>query len=164
MELSTHFPPFIFNVHWLIRREVKRKEKSHYLALILILSILQFKQHERRLCRDLQKRVKQFYEYYLSRKSAFNEDIILAELSSSLRRQVVLFLNRDIITKIPFFNGEDENFVSHVVSVLRPEFCVPNDYVFKENDTGNEMYFLIKGRVSILKGNPETLIAYLDEV
>lgn len=80
---------------------------------------------DRHLPKYLWRRVKAYYMHYLSRKSAFDEDTILLELSDALRREVVLHLNKDIIDRIPFFANSDESFVTHIVSLLRPQFCAP---------------------------------------
>lgn len=36
----------------------------------------------------------------------------------------MLHLNRDIIAKIPFFEGQDPGFVSYAVSLMKPEVRV----------------------------------------
>ena len=41
-------------------------------------------------------------------------------------------------------------FISYVVSLMRPEFCVPNDLVFREGDIGKEMYFLTQGIMEVV--------------
>ena len=41
-----------------------------------------------------------------TRKSAFDEERILSELSDTLRQEVVLFLNDDIIDTIALFKGQ----------------------------------------------------------
>lgn len=82
----------------------------------------------------LANRVLSYYDKLMKRKSAFNEDAILAELSGSLRRAVVLHLNRDIIGSISFFRGASEGLIYHVVSVLRPQFAAPGEYVFREGE------------------------------
>ena len=33
---------------------------------------------------------------------------------------------------------------------MRPEFCVPNDFVFREGDIGKEMYFLTQGIMEVV--------------
>jgi len=68
----------------------------------------------------LGNRVMSYFDKLLTRKSAFDEDSILSELSGSLRRAVVLHLNKDIIGSINFFRGASEGLIYHVVSVLRP--------------------------------------------
>ena len=44
--------------------------------------------HERKVAPDLFTRTCSQYEFYLSRKSAFDEEVILSELTESLRQEV----------------------------------------------------------------------------
>eukprot|EP00500_Bicosoecida_sp_ms1_P000160 CAMPEP_0203810142 /NCGR_PEP_ID=MMETSP0115-20131106/2759_1 /ASSEMBLY_ACC=CAM_ASM_000227 /TAXON_ID=33651 /ORGANISM="Bicosoecid sp, Strain ms1" /LENGTH=1752 /DNA_ID=CAMNT_0050718925 /DNA_START=358 /DNA_END=5612 /DNA_ORIENTATION=- len=110
---------------------------------------------ERNITPDLRKKIRRYYEYYLSRKSAFDEATILSELSDSLKREAILHLNKDIIRKIPFFEAQSEGFISFVMSIMSPMFCVPRDYIFQQGEIGLEMYFLVKGRVEVVQGTGE---------
>jgi CRP-like cAMP-binding protein len=108
---------------------------------------------DRKLSRELRRKVQMYYEYYLDRKSAFDEEKILSELSGTLRRDIVMFLNRDIMSKIDFFSSiQDENFISYVMTLMKPMFCVPYDFIFKEGQIGHDMYFLVKGKVEVVGG------------
>ena len=62
--------------------------------------------HERKLSKTTQKRMRNYYSHYLARKSAFDEDAILADLSDSLRQEVVMHLNGDIVSKIAIFEDQ----------------------------------------------------------
>lgn len=105
---------------------------------------------EKRVARDTRLRVRKHYEYVLERKSAFDEAGMLSELSEALRQELVAYLNRDIIHKLPFFDTSDPGFLSFAVSLMRPEFTMQGDDIFVEGQIGNEMYFLIRGVVHIV--------------
>jgi hypothetical protein len=62
--------------------------------------------HERKLSQDTQRRMRNYYGHYLARKSAFDEDAILSELSDSLRQEVIMCLNGDVVTKISIFEDQ----------------------------------------------------------
>mmetsp|Transcript_139439 Transcript_139439/g.338746 ORF Transcript_139439/g.338746 Transcript_139439/m.338746 type:complete len:346 (-) Transcript_139439:39-1076(-) len=110
---------------------------------------------ERNVTPELRKKIRKYYEYYLARKSAFDETAILSELSDSLKREAVMHLNKDIIRKIPFFEAQSDGFISFVMSIMSPMFCVPRDYIFQEGEIGLEMCFLVKGRVEVVQGSGE---------
>ena len=59
-------------------------------------------QRERNLSRPLRRKVRKYYQFYLDRKTAFDEASILGELTESLKAEAIMHLNRDIIGKIPF--------------------------------------------------------------
>lgn len=75
--------------------------------------------------------------------AACSHDVV--SLSSSLRS----FLHRDTIEKCSIFKDAEEPFLRAVTTKLK--FCVslPGDYVFKEDDAGDKIYFLRKGRIEI---------------
>lgn len=106
--------------------------------------------HDKGASKSLARRVIRYYDYYLSRKSAFDEDVILEELSDTLRREVVLFINMDIIRRVPYFFHKDREFVTLLVSLLRPQFVYPGAFLYSEGETASEMFFLIKGQVEIV--------------
>ncbi len=86
-------------------------------------------------------------------KSAFDESNLLNNLSEKLRREVVMFLNADIIQKIPIFQGiDDKLFISNLMSIMNPTVCSSGDMIIKEGSYGQQMYFLVKGCVEITGG------------
>lgn len=105
---------------------------------------------ERNIPKPLATRLRRYYEYYLMQRDDENEDTVLTSLSDNLRSQLVLHLNRDVVSKIAFFATQDDACVSYLMGILDPEFCTPGEYVFKEGQIGRHMYFLVKGVAEIL--------------
>jgi hypothetical protein len=107
---------------------------------------------DKKLAKATQKKIVKYYDQYLTQKSAFDEVRILAELSDTLRQEVVMFLNADIIQSISLFKDQDDGFITYVMSLMRPEYASANDYVFREGEIGKAMYFLYRGMVEVLGG------------
>jgi len=105
---------------------------------------------ERKISQPLTERLRRYYEYYLLQRDDENEETILAALSDDLRSQLVLHLNRDVVSKISFFATQDDACVSYLMGILDPEFCTPGEYVFKEGQVGRHMYFLVKGVAEVV--------------
>ncbi|ETL38959.1 hypothetical protein L916_09590 [Phytophthora nicotianae] len=105
---------------------------------------------ERKISQPLAERLRRYYEYYLLQRDDENEETILAALSDDLRSQLVLHLNRDVVSKISFFATQDDACVSYLMGILDPEFCTPGEYVFKEGQVGRHMYFLVKGAAEVV--------------
>eukprot|EP00854_Cymbomonas_tetramitiformis_P030666 gene30666-38381_t len=150
---------------------------------------LQIKQYmqEQNLPKEVQMRVKKYYEHYLARKSVFDEEAILRELTPRLRQELLLYLHRDHIRKISFFRHQPENFISHTISLMTMQFYVPGDIVFYQavaglvcpdrlwqvwygalqGDDANEIFFLVRGQMEIVGclglEDKETVHAVLDE-
>src|SRR5689334_7612102 len=87
---------------------------------------------------NLQARIHDYYDYLWSRQkglrsfnsisnycSGLDEDDILSDLPPSLRTEVALFLNREVIQKVPFFKNASESFISVLVRLLKPQVCAP---------------------------------------
>lgn len=103
--------------------------------------------------------------------------------------QVIYHLNADIIRTVPYFMNKDTDFVLHVVSLLRPQYAAPGEFLYFEvtcvlsqcacaalvvsccvclqGDVAWEMFFLLKGTVELLTGvgdpNKEAVTAVMEE-
>ena len=51
------------------------------------------------------------------------------------------------VKQVPMFNGMQEEIVVRICYVLRPLNCMGGDFIFKENELGQEMYLIEKGLV-----------------
>jgi hypothetical protein len=58
---------------------------------------------ERKLPKDLATRIRKYYKFFLSQKTALNEAKILQGLSPQLREEVAAFLMADIVQLHPYF-------------------------------------------------------------
>ena len=122
---------------------------------------------EAQLPKDLGKRIRKYFEYSLSKKKSaiynkaygYNADELLLELSSILRNDVITYVERDLIGRIPFFRDKCISFVASTVQLLQPVVVQSGDYIIKENVNADEMYFLIKGRAVVCSG--EKVVATL---
>jgi len=103
----------------------------------------------RALPSELQSRIRKYYSFYWSRQSVFNESSILNQLPSHLRREVTLFLHKDMISKVPVFQDADSSFIAALVTVLAPLQAAPGDYVAVAGEVGLEMFFIDFGHVAI---------------
>ena len=103
------------------------------------------KVHEIMTCLNLpdhlKARVNEFYVYKWARSSGFDEDDFLGELSKTLRSDVSQFLRKDIITKCPFFQKCNLNFIDSIIHVMQREIYLPEDFVIPHNRLNAEMFF-----------------------
>jgi len=98
----------------------------------------------------LQKKISNYYSYIWKKRLGFDESVFLSSLPQGLQNEVSVHLKREILQKIPLFEGVSDEFLKEVSLHMRPIVCVPNEYVFKENDLGHEMYFIIRGKLEII--------------
>lgn len=111
----------------------------------------------------LQRRIRDYYNYLWEKRLGYDEMSVLSQLPPTLRTEVALFLIRDILVKVPMFQGAEESFLKEIALELRPVVFTPGDFVFREGDPGNEMYFISRGRLDVLSGDGSILFKTLGE-
>ncbi|EJK70459.1 hypothetical protein THAOC_08182 [Thalassiosira oceanica] len=120
-----------------------------------------------KLPKNLGKQVRDFFEFKLRRQrqflvsSNYNVDELLDELGSGLRADVLLYMDRHLISKIPFLKDKVPQFVADVISMFQPMVFQEGDFICKENSQADEMFFLIRGSAGIYYGTK--LIVVIDE-
>ena len=119
--------------------------------------------HYRDVPGDLQENIRQYYDYVWNNRRGFDETVVLEELPSSLKLQVALHLNKEIIEKVPMFQGAPEDLIRQIVLNLKPVLYTPGDYVFRKGEMGDQMYFISKGKVEIVSEDGQTVYATLSE-
>ena len=65
----------------------------------------------------LQTRIRDYHSFSLSRQTMFDEAECLGSLPNHLRREVALYLHRDMISLTPFFKEAPTSFVATLVQV-----------------------------------------------
>ncbi|EQC32905.1 hypothetical protein SDRG_09436 [Saprolegnia diclina VS20] len=106
--------------------------------------------NERNLPKPLRVRIRKHFEFYLAQKEISADSDLVHELSDDLRTQLVIHLNKDVVTKIPFFANQDDACISYLMGILNQECFTPGEFVFREGEFGRHMYFLVKGTVDVV--------------
>jgi hypothetical protein len=99
---------------------------------------------------SIQDRVKNYYHYlWETRHGITNVDFLLA-LPQTLRLEISLYLNKGILDKVSLFHGTDEVFIHEVIQELEPLVFLPGDFVIRQGEFGDCMYFLSAGSVEVV--------------
>ena len=121
-----------------------------------------------KLPKELSRQVRDFFEFKMAKSqhaflisSNYDVDELLDELGSGLRADVLLYMDRQLISKVPFLQNKVPQFVADIISMFQPMVFQENDYICKEGTQADEMFFLIKGKAGIYYGSK--LIVMLDE-
>jgi hypothetical protein len=104
---------------------------------------------------ELQRKIKDYYVYMWHKKLGFDESEFLKGLPDGLKREVSLQLKNEIVNTIPLFKNTDENFMMDIALRLKPVVAIPGEMIIKEGDIGNEMYFILKGEMSLVTSKSE---------
>ena len=64
--------------------------------------------------------------------------------------EISLFLNRTIIDKVSLFKDANDIFIREIVQILEPLIFLPDDYIIRQEEYGECMYFLNSGDIEVL--------------
>jgi hypothetical protein len=117
----------------------------------------------RKLPKNLQDRILDYYEYLFERNLGSDESDFYNDLPKSLVRDIKLYLNKDLIAKIPFFKSASDALLTELVLSLRAVFFLPNDFVMRKGEIGHNLYFINKGTVNVIQEEDGKVLATLHE-
>ena len=100
----------------------------------------------------LQSRVKNYYAYLWETQKSVSSVSLTEELPHTLSMEILLFLNRTILEKVSLFKNANEIFIREIVQLIRPMVFLPDDYIIRQGEYGDCMYFLSSGDVEVLVG------------
>jgi CRP-like cAMP-binding protein len=110
---------------------------------------------------QLQDRITRYHDYIWTRQHGVDEDQILEELPFTLRTQIIACTNHDTVSRIPFFADCAKDFLKHLLSVLKPVTFLPDDYVIRAGEAGQEMYFIEHGATAVMSADGRMTYAVL---
>ena len=135
----TNLSDMIFNLN---RPEVKFREQMDDLNDFF---------ESREIPQDMRVKIREYYDYLHSRNRFYAEETIISSLSDTLKRDVLIFINRPIL-KNEFFKDFDSTFNAAIISVLLRQTFQPKEVVLREGDPGRAMFFLLEGELDIFVG------------
>ncbi len=124
------------------------------------------------LPRDLRKRLRSFYELVYPSKRAFNETDILEGLTKPLRAKVALHKCRNVLEALRLVtadevtggmagNAKKMTFLAEAISLnLRRVVYVDGDYIIRQDEDSEGMYFISTGFAEVLNED-ETVLTTL---
>ncbi|GMI22635.1 hypothetical protein TeGR_g8994, partial [Tetraparma gracilis] len=88
--------------------------------------------------------------FFFDVKSPFNEDGgLLAMMPRELRREIILQSHREIIPQIPLFKRQSRDFVSTVLTKMRPHCISKGQQILHSIDGSDGVYFIMKGTAAM---------------
>lgn len=104
----------------------------------------------KRIPAPIQDRVKNYYNYLWETQHGIHDVDFILTLPKTLRLEIALFLNQDILEKVSLFKNADELFIHEVIEELEPLVFLPGDFVIRQGEFGDCMYFLSSGSVEVI--------------
>jgi voltage-gated potassium channel len=99
---------------------------------------------------ELQERVRDYYSYLWEQKKSITSRTVVEDLPPSLSLEILMHQNRTLLEKVEVFQGADEVFIREAVQKLRPRVFVPREYIVRQGEYGDSMYFLTLGELEVL--------------
>ncbi len=115
----------------------------------------------RNIPHDLQKKINDYYNYLWESRRGYDESSVLGDLPGPLKESVALFLNKDIIEKVPIFESASKDLIKDVVMNMEPVVFTPGDYIVRAGEVGFDMYFISRGRVDVISADEKAHYATL---
>ena len=106
----------------------------------------------RRLPTELQARIRSYYLTIWVRRGGVDDAAIMEELPNTLRTEISLVMNQDILGKVPIFASSSTGFIHSLVQHLKLQTYGPKELIVREGDIGSEMYFVSRGQVNVIVG------------
>lgn len=118
----------------------------------------------KKLPQDLQADVRAYYNYLWKSGKALEKNDLLRDLPQYLKNKMSLYLNREIVSKVPLFQkfADDERFITAVVMSLKSIVCLPNFFVVRKGEIGNDMYFVSRGELNVVTDDGNVVFTFRD--
>ncbi|KAJ7569912.1 hypothetical protein O6H91_01G099900 [Diphasiastrum complanatum] len=107
----------------------------------------------RRLPLELRDRVRRYEHYKWVATRGVDEQSIVQDLPSDLRREIKRHLCLELVRKVPLFNQMDDRLLDAVCERLKPALHTGGTYIIRECDPVKEMLFVIRGNLQSVTTN-----------
>lgn len=120
---------------------------------------------EANLSKDLRNKLKHALRYSAEKRgfSWLDKLSIFNELPKPLRYEVAMNMHHGAVRELNFFEHKDQSIIAAIVPLLQPMFLERNDYVYKKGEFADEIYFIVRGRISYVFGKEETVLKYMQK-
>jgi hypothetical protein len=108
-----------------------------------------------RIPAEMQERVRDYYSYLWAKQRGVNVSNVLDDIPRGLSQEILMFLNREVLNRVDIFKGAEEIFIRESVQLLRPRVFLPDEYIIRQGEYADCMYFLTGGEVRIVIGENE---------
>ena len=103
----------------------------------------------RKYPKDLEERICTYYSLCKSGRNTFSETEVISDLPNSLKSEIAFYINHVILERVPLFAEFDLPLVKSLSGILFPEVFLRGDFVVKQGNIGEEMYFINTGVVEV---------------
>lgn len=111
-----------------------------------------------RIPAPVQSRIKNYYQYLWETRREITHADFPSTLPRTLRLEISLHQNRDIMEKVALFRNADEVFIHEVIEELEFLIFLPGDFIIRQGELGDCMYFLCRGSVEVVVNEQQVAV------
>ncbi|MFT7606684.1 MAG: hypothetical protein ACI8VT_004287 [Saprospiraceae bacterium] len=99
--------------------------------------------------------VHDYYQYLWDRRQGFRGDELFKDLPKGLRLEVLLHLAKELLVKVPIFEHTSPALRNELLESFVLQTYPPNTKIVEEGTVGEHIFFVIEGKISIIKEGKE---------
>ncbi|GAB4859234.1 hypothetical protein Ancab_010694 [Ancistrocladus abbreviatus] len=103
--------------------------------------------HHRMLPPYLRHWVRKYHQYKWVATRGVNEEALVNDLPTNLRRQINRHLCFNLLRQVATFEEMDDHMLDAICERLKPALCIKGAYLSREGDPVNKMFFIIRGNL-----------------
>ncbi|GMG98811.1 hypothetical protein Nepgr_000651 [Nepenthes gracilis] len=103
--------------------------------------------HHRKLPSSLRRWVRKYDQYKWVATRGIDEEALIKDLPSNLRRKINRHLYFDLLRQVPIFDEMDDKMLDAICERLKPSLCIKGTILFREGDPVYKMLFIIRGNL-----------------
>ena len=115
----------------------------------------------RKVGKELERRVIEWFEYLWSNKQSLDEQTILSTLPDKLKAEIAIHVHLEALRHVSLFQDCEPGLLAELVLKLKLQVFGPGDYICRKGDVGKEMYIIKRGRVVVVSDDGRTVFATL---
>ncbi|KAJ9466383.1 Cyclic nucleotide-gated cation channel [Diplonema papillatum] len=104
-----------------------------------------------------------FYKHMWESRRGLEKLNVMDGIPQSLHRELLAYLHKDFVSKVPLFKGCDEFFLEEVSCCLQYVAVLPGYHVLRKGEIGKEMFFIHRGQVDVVSEDNSIVFASLSE-
>ena len=102
---------------------------------------------------DLCARILKHHKHVYAQQKTIDVKTVMTDLPRPLQMEIAMFINRQIIHKIPLLRDCSVTIQKNIALAIKPQYVERYAAVYLQGDMGEDVYFVLKGHVLLHKGH-----------
>ncbi|XP_033973079.1 potassium voltage-gated channel subfamily H member 4-like, partial [Trematomus bernacchii] len=111
-----------------------------------------------RLPKALEQRMLECFQTTWSVNNGIDVSELLKDFPDELRADIAMHLNKELL-QLPLFESASRGCLRSLSLIIRTSFCAPGEFLIRQGDALQAIYFVCSGSMEVLKDN--TVLAIL---